>query len=145
VVRNVNGVSPRRFSQYARLTGFSSRLELLCAFTLRFIQLVATNVITRLGARCDMEGAAPIGAYFPARNPRSHRLMGQICVLNVLKMLRTITSYEILKAKSVKFKESGESERFNLMASHAMERKTVATFRSYFPFLECYFVSRRSQ
>ena len=36
------------------------------AYTLRFIQLVATNVITRLGARCDMEGAAPIGAYFPA-------------------------------------------------------------------------------
>lgn len=52
------------------------------AYTLRFIQLVATNVITRLGARCDMEGAAPIGAYFLARNPRSRRLMGQIGALD---------------------------------------------------------------
>lgn len=71
-----------------------SKLGLLCAYTLRFIQLVATNVITRLGARCDMEGTAPIGAYFPALSPRSRRLMGQIGVLGIFKVL-IVTSYKI--------------------------------------------------
>lgn len=81
MVPNVNGVSSRCSSQYARLTALvETRRSLLCAYTLRFIQLVATNVITRLGARCDMEGAAPIGAYFLARSTRSRRLMGQIDV-----------------------------------------------------------------